>query len=96
MNSVLPWADYKGIITSVIIESGAETIAVNAFAGCEKPENVVLPEGLQSIGSGAFQRCAKLESIEIPKSVSSGCTILKTSKYIVTTVPMPITMQLKI
>ncbi len=46
------------------------TINDNAFANCEKMENITLGNNVTTIGTGAFEGCTKLADIVIPENVS--------------------------
>ncbi len=57
-------------IKKVVIESGITEICSEAFADCEKIEEISLPDGLKKIGRSAFFACESLKSITIPDSVT--------------------------
>ena len=53
----------------VIIPDGVTEIAINAFNGCHKVNEVHIPNGVKAIGGGAFGYC-NLTSIYLPASVT--------------------------
>ena len=66
-----PWYEYRGDITTVIIEDGVTGIGEFAFFDCVKLADVTIPNSVTSIGNDAFAGCSALTSIEIPSSVTS-------------------------
>jgi len=77
-NGVLYTSDLKEVVccTSRAVENGTvllhdqtDSIARNAFTGCEALRNIRLPPKLKTIGRGAFSGCINLTGIEIPNSV---------------------------
>ncbi len=66
----VPWADYKGLITSVVIGNGVTTIGNSAFESCSNLTSIILPESLTRIGNYAFDLCSSLTHIFIPKNVT--------------------------
>ena len=66
-----PWDSNKGVITSVVVESGVTTVGARAFCIFENMTSVTLPEGLTSIGTRSFLSCGKLTSVTIPSTVTS-------------------------
>ncbi|MBQ8010009.1 MAG: leucine-rich repeat protein [Oscillospiraceae bacterium] len=64
------WDDYKEMITEVIIEEGATTIAHGAFADCTVLDTVTLPNSVISIGAEAFAGCTSLTTVSVPDSVT--------------------------
>ena len=53
----------------VIIPDGVTEIAINAFNGCHKVNEVHIPNGVKTIGENAFIYCG-LTSINLPSSVT--------------------------
>ncbi|MGI6604484.1 MAG: leucine-rich repeat protein [bacterium] len=75
-----PLYDDREYITTVIIESGVESVGRYMFSECYAIESVTIPESVTSIGSRAFADCLSLTSVNIPESVTvigeaafSGC-----------------------
>lgn len=66
-----PWYSWRSSILSVIIGSGATSIAPTAFMSCEALSKVDIPNTVTSIGDGAFTQCYGLSEITIPASVNS-------------------------
>ena len=66
-----PWNDYKGAITTVVIEAGVTSIGHSAFENCSSLTAITLPDGLTSIGGYAFYGCNSLTAITLPASVTS-------------------------
>lgn len=64
-----PWADYRSLITAVIMENGVTSVGYHAFMDCGRLSYVMIPDGVTSIGSSAFYRCSSLTFITIPNSV---------------------------
>jgi len=67
--AVGPWRVYAPHIKEVTIESGATSIAQNAFIGLENLEKVTIADSVTAIGLYAFSSCTALQEIEIPGSV---------------------------
>lgn len=59
----VPWKNYRGDITSVVIKSGATTIGNSAFKGCNNIINVTVPETVTSIGTNTFTNCTSLTDV---------------------------------
>ena len=66
-----PWKDYKGALTTVVIDAGVTSIGTNAFEECCSLTSAALPDGITSIGNYAFRYCSLLETINIPASVTT-------------------------
>ncbi len=64
-----PWVKYVGLIKSVIIEEGVETIGEYAFY-CIAPKVVSIPETVKTISDYAFYYCGTTE-ISIPEGVTT-------------------------
>lgn len=60
------WKDLK----EYNIPSSVQTLAIEAFNGCENLEKISIPAGIQSIPAGAFYGCNKLQSVTLPRSVT--------------------------
>lgn len=58
-------------VSSVILESGIESIGQEAFGNCQQLVNVSLPPTLTTIDAHAFLSCHRLTSIVIPASVNT-------------------------
>lgn len=65
-----PWSEVDEKIRSAVIEPGATSIGVGAFAGCSNMASVVIPDSVRTIEAAAFAGCG-LTSITIPESVTS-------------------------
>ena len=60
-----------GVVTSVVIPNGVETIGQYAFYYNHSLSNVVLPSTLTTINTYAFYNCYGLTNITVPQKVSS-------------------------
>ncbi|MCD8004011.1 MAG: leucine-rich repeat domain-containing protein, partial [Clostridia bacterium] len=58
-----PWYEYSDSITSVVIESGVESIGACAFSACESVTSITIPGSVTSIGGYAFGYCTSLTEI---------------------------------
>jgi len=58
-----PWANYRPVITSVVVEDGITGIGEYAFFDCQKMKSVVIGKSVVSIGDGAFGNCTRLTEI---------------------------------
>lgn len=58
-----PWSAYADQITSIVIETGVETIADAAFADCANVTKVSVADTVRSIGDEAFTGCESLTDI---------------------------------
>ena len=68
----VPWHSYLSLVTSVVIQSGVETVGKNAFQSCTNLESVTLPaQGLRSIGDVAFYHCDALAAITYPEATAT-------------------------
>jgi len=65
----IPWEQFKGSITKVVIKKGVTEIAEKAFAECTELKELELPEGLVRICKDAFYNCSALERVELPDTV---------------------------
>ena len=65
----IPWNDYMGSITKVIIEDGVENIGCYAFYGCGNLSEVEFSESVVYIGEESFSDCISISEITIPESV---------------------------
>ncbi|MCD8022166.1 MAG: leucine-rich repeat protein [Lachnospiraceae bacterium] len=65
-----PWYESRGLITSVVIESGVTSIGSAAFEDCENLVNVSIPETVTEIGKSAFAWCYGLVSITLPDGLT--------------------------
>lgn len=61
------WNLYKDIVWSIVIESGAEMIAENAFSNFTNLKQVTFPDTLKVISKGAFSECTELLSVTLPE-----------------------------
>ena len=65
-----PWESYNAQIKTIVIENGAATIGIAAFAGCTSLSAVTIPDSVTSIGMSAFASCTSLTRVTIPASVT--------------------------
>ena len=79
-----PWAAYRDLITTVIVNEGITEISTSAFVNCTALTQVSLPASLTSTNGHCFNGCTSLESIVLPANLTSisswmfkGCTALK-------------------
>jgi len=86
--STIPWAEWRFMVRSVVIEEGITSIGNMAFMSCTKLTKVVVPEGVTTIGQFAFAGCTGLTKIALPASVTNigantvyGCTALTDTVY---------------
>lgn len=70
MNDYAPWVWFYESIDTIVIEDGATSIGMLAFAMCANVTSVEIPDSVTSIGAGAFGMCASLTSITIPEGVT--------------------------
>lgn len=76
----VPWHSYLGMVTSVVIQSGVESVGKNAFQSCVNLASVTLPaRGLKSVGDVAFYHCDALTSITYPQAPSTPAVTLPES-----------------
>ena len=61
----------RGLIKSVVVEDGVDSIDDYAFSLCKVLTSVTIPSSVTSIGEGAFSSCEGLTSVTIPNSVTS-------------------------
>ena len=81
LRSTVPWNEYQGYITDVVIGDGVNKIGSCAFMNCDSLTSVTISNSVTSIGDRAFYECVSLPSIVIPNSVTaignsafSGCS----------------------
>ncbi len=73
----VPWHSYLSLVTSVVIQSGVESVGKNAFQSCTNLASVTLPaQGLNSIGDVAFYHCDALASITYAEAPSTPAVTL--------------------
>ena len=60
---IVPWADFRDQITSVVIKEGITSIADSAFSECQSLEGVSIGSTVTSVGDEAFARCDSLTEI---------------------------------
>ncbi len=65
----IPWARYKDVITSLVLEPGVKSVGQNAFNGFGRLEQIQLSDSVAELGMYAFADTG-LKEISIPKSVS--------------------------
>ena len=66
-----PWAQYRQMITKVVIESGVTTLGEYAFHGCTNMTEVTIPGSVTAIGKLAFYNCNRLTGVTIPVGVTT-------------------------
>lgn len=66
--SSVPWYSYCSQISSIVINSGVESIGGYAFYGCTKAKEIKIANSVETIGTYAFYNCSGLTYIEIPAS----------------------------
>ncbi len=69
-NSPAPWAGFKSIIRSVVVQEGVTGIGSFAFFKHPALESAILPAGLKSIGVCAFGDCGKLSEAALPEGLT--------------------------
>ena len=69
--SNIPWYNYAGFITRVMISEGVTSIGSRAFYNCTKLNQADIPESILKIGARAFYKCKSISEIEIPRGVST-------------------------
>ncbi len=70
INSPAPWAGFKSIIRSVVVQEGVTGIGNFAFFKHPALESAILPAGLKSIGVCAFGDCGKLSEAALPEGLT--------------------------
>lgn len=70
-NTMPPWWNDKGSITSIVIEDGVTSIGNQAFRACFYLTSVSMPDSVTSIGSYAFYSCSKLNQITLSKNIQT-------------------------
>ena len=70
INSPAPWAGFKSIIRSVVVQEGVTGIGSFAFFKHPALESAILPAGLKSIGVCAFGDCSKLSEAALPEGLT--------------------------
>lgn len=70
-SSAIPWYDYRGDITALIIGDDVTSIGVSAFSFCEYLTDVTIGKNVVTISDYAFYNCSSLTDIFIPDSVTS-------------------------
>ena len=66
-----PWAQYRHLITKVVMEDGVTTVGEYAFHGCTNMTEVTIPGSVTAIGKLAFYNCNRLTEVAIPEGVST-------------------------
>lgn len=67
----IPWEQYSGYISTVIIENGITSIRRAAFWHCSNLTGITIPGSVTTIGDNAFGYCSNLTSITIPNGVTT-------------------------
>ena len=68
--SSVPWRNYSGYITSVVVEEGGTTLSFGAFYYNSNIQSVSLPSTLTYIEDRAFQSCSSLTSLQLPAGLT--------------------------
>ena len=63
MSYEIPWSAYTEQITSIVVTTGVDSIADNAFAGCSNVTTVSVADTVKTIGNEAFVGCESLETV---------------------------------
>ena len=66
----VPWGEYIGGITEVVIEEGVTSVGRTSFNGAKNLATVTLPSTLKTIESYAFYGCTALTEITVPAGVT--------------------------
>ncbi len=67
-----PWATYRRLIETVIVEENVKSIGSYAFYGLNNMTSITLPSSMRmGIGMEAFASCSSLTSIDIPNGIDS-------------------------
>lgn len=64
------WMDYKKVITSVVIESGATNVGNYAFDNCPRLTSISLSNTITRLGSYSFSYNQGITSVQLPKSLT--------------------------
>ena len=71
-----PWSSMRAQISSVVLDSGVQSIGDNAFCGLDGVYSVRIADSVQRIGRQAFSGCMNLGSVAVPNGVQTleeGC-----------------------
>ncbi len=68
-DNVVPWDEYRDLITDIVIEDDVTSIGDAAFSDLPNLVNVKIGESVQIIGSSAFENCTSIVSLKLPNSV---------------------------
>lgn len=85
-SSVVPWAQTKSSVKTIIIKDGVKNIGDYAFYCFTELEGVELADSVTDIGKSAFAFSTKIENIALPTALTTidarafeGCTELNTA-----------------
>ena len=67
---LVPWADYRESILSVVLEDGITTIGNTAFMNCTSLTSVDIPNSVITIGVNAFSGCSSMHDITLPNTIN--------------------------
>ena len=70
-SGAMPWAQYKSLITDIVISSGITSIGNYAFYTFSALESIIIPNNIVTIGDSAFNSSWNLKAISIGNSVTS-------------------------
>ena len=91
-NSLAPWAGFKSVIKSVVVQEGVTGIGNYAFFKFPALQSASLPASLKSIGAAAFNGCSALSEAALPE----GLTYLGNESFAgtaLTSVVLPATLE---
>ena len=70
-DETVPWFSFRGELTGVMLNKGAESIGSRAFTQCGKMASVSIPQGVVSIGDYGFYNCDALMEADLPDGLTS-------------------------
>jgi len=73
----IPWYLNRELITTAIIETGVNSICIQAFDGCDKLVSIFIPSTITRIGSSAFSGCDNLRDVYYADNESQWNSLLK-------------------
>lgn len=73
----IPWYLNRELITTAIIETGVNSICIQAFDGCDKLVSIFIPSTITRIGSSAFSGCDNLRDVYYSGNESQWNSLLK-------------------
>lgn len=73
----IPWYLNRELIATAIIETGVNSICIQAFDGCDKLVSIFIPSTITRIGSSAFSGCDNLRDVYYSGNESQWNSLLK-------------------